>query len=87
MTEGNVTAPQCVPSRTGLLAGRYQERFGLDSNGLGPLPKTETTIALRLKDAGYKTVMVGKWHLAPEWHRNRDWISRITSLLSRLISS
>ena len=76
MTEGYVTAPQCAPSRAGLLTGRYQERFGLDSNGLGPLPKTETTIAQRLKRAGYKTGMVGKWHLAPEWHRDRNWISR-----------
>ncbi len=76
MTEGYVTAPQCAPSRAGLMTGRYQERFGLDCNGHGPLPKTETTIARRLKDAGYKTGMVGKWHLAPEWHRDRAWLSQ-----------
>lgn len=35
MTAGYVTAPQCVPSRTGLLTGRYQQRFGVDHNGQG----------------------------------------------------
>jgi len=33
-TNGYVTAPQCVPSRAGLLAGRYQNRFGVESNGV-----------------------------------------------------
>ena len=32
MTNGYVTAPQCVPSRGGLLTGRYQNKFGLESN-------------------------------------------------------
>ena len=32
MTSGYVTAPQCVPSRGGLMTGRYQNRFGLESN-------------------------------------------------------
>ena len=32
MTAGYVTAPQCVPSRAGLMSGRYQQRFGLNHN-------------------------------------------------------
>src|SRR5688572_29253172 len=45
---GYVTAPQCVPSRAGLLTGRYQQKFGVEDNLQGPLPLEETTIAERL---------------------------------------
>ena len=62
-TRGYVTAPQCVPSRAGLLTGRYQTRFGMETNRDGPLPDTEKTIADDLRAAGYVTGMVGKWHL------------------------
>jgi len=67
MTSGYVTAPQCVPSRAGLLSGRYQNRFGVESNGR-PLDgfNAEQTIAERLKQAGYATGMTGKWHLGPQ---------------------
>ncbi len=64
-TNGYVTAPQCCPSRAGLLTGRDQNRFGLTSNGHGPLPEREVTIADRLAKVGYATGMVGKWHLDP----------------------
>ena len=60
---GYTTAPQCVPSRAGLLTGRYQQRFGVEDNLRGPLPLGEQTIAERLKAAGYATGQVGKWHL------------------------
>ena len=60
---GYVSAPQCVPSRAGVLTGRYQQRFGLEDNGKGALPLSELTIAERLKPAGYLTGQVGKWHL------------------------
>jgi arylsulfatase A-like enzyme len=62
-TRGYVSAPQCVPSRAGLLSGRYQQKFGVEDNGKGPLPHAEITIAERLKAAGYVTGQVGKWHL------------------------
>jgi uncharacterized sulfatase len=62
-TRGYVTAPQCVPSRAGVLTGRYQQRFGVEDNNKGPLPLAELTIAERLKTAGYVTGQVGKWHL------------------------
>ncbi|MGA0133453.1 MAG: sulfatase [Opitutales bacterium] len=62
-TQGYVTAPQCVPSRAGLMTGRYQQRFGVDDNNKGPLPLEEKTIAERLKAGGYVTGQVGKWHL------------------------
>jgi arylsulfatase A-like enzyme len=69
-TAGYVTAPQCCPSRAGLMSGRYQNRFGFEANpppsvestSFG-LPEGERTIADRLKAAGYATGMAGKWHL------------------------
>ncbi|RKN78654.1 sulfatase family protein [Ulvibacterium marinum] len=73
VTSGYVTAPQCIPSRAGLLTGRYQQRFGLDHNGIIPLPLSETLIAERMQEAGYVTGMTGKWHLDPN-HQSKEWI-------------
>ena len=71
-TDGYITAPQCSPSRAGLVTGRYQQRFGLDNIADCPLPKGERTIAGRLREAGYVTGMVGKWHLDPN-STSRKW--------------
>jgi arylsulfatase A-like enzyme len=62
-TRGYVSAPQCVPSRAGLLTGRYQQRFGVEDNNHGPLPLAERTIAERLAVAGYTSGWIGKCHL------------------------
>lgn len=70
---GYVTAPQCAPSRAGIMTGRYQQRFGFDDNDLGPIPNNEITIAERLQKIGYTTGMVGKWHLDPN-HTSKPWL-------------
>ena len=68
-TDAYVTGPHCSPTRAALLTGRYQQRFGHEVNmgaGAGPdagLPISETTMADRLKAAGYRTALFGKWHL------------------------
>ena len=64
-TNGYVTGPYCSPTRAGLLTGRQQTRFGHEFNPAGAhgLPLTESTLPDRLKEAGYVTGMVGKWHL------------------------
>lgn len=67
-TDGHVTGAVCSPSRAGLVTGRHQARFGHDVNPLDQSPASslsadETTIAERLRRAGYRTALVGKWHL------------------------
>ena len=69
-----VSAAVCCPSRAGLLTGRYQQRFGHESNGPGkPLPgwtqadmglaPGEKTLGDAFRAHGYKTQIVGKWHM------------------------
>ena len=66
-TSGYITAPQCSPSRAGMLTGRNQQRFNFDDITHGPLPLSEKTLADRMKACGYRTGMIGKWHLEPNW--------------------
>ena len=66
-TSGYVSAAVCSPTRAGFITGRYQERFGHESNPPAGttrgLPTNEVTFASLLKSAGYATGCVGKWNL------------------------
>lgn len=74
-TQAYVASSVCSPSRAGLLTGRDPRRFGYEGNlnasaanyatrpELLGLPPGEHTLGDHLKSVGYKTALVGKWHL------------------------
>jgi arylsulfatase A-like enzyme len=64
-TAGYVTAPQCSPSRAGMLTGIYQQRFGHENNMTmdAALSTGARLLPENLKPAGYLTAHFGKWHL------------------------
>jgi arylsulfatase A-like enzyme len=60
--------PVCTPTRAALMTGRYPMRHGLQVGVVRPwsqhgLPLEERTLAQALKEAGYATAIIGKWHL------------------------
>lgn len=63
-TQGYVTAPVCFPSRSGLMTGAYQQRWGNYHNDQASVmpPDTQTLMPSALKAAGYTTGMAGKWN-------------------------
>ncbi len=85
-TSGYANHPVCSPSRAGLLTGMYQHRFGFEYNSGPPaytspefgIPSDVPILAERLQSAGYRTAMIGKWHVGfrpglRPWERGFDY--------------
>ena len=81
-TQAYATSPVCSPTRTSLMTGRYPARVGItnwipggrrgrlcEAPNLHWLPLTETSVASALREGGYQTWHVGKWHLGDEAFR------------------
>lgn len=81
-TDAYASAPVCSPTRASILSGKYPARVGvtqyigghgvgklLDVPYFGFLPTQELSLARALRDGGYQTWHVGKWHLGPR----RTW--------------
>ena len=76
-TDAHSPSAVCTPTRYGILTGRYcwRSRFPvgvLNGYSQSLIEQGRTTVASLLKRNGYKTAVVGKWHLGLDWVQKKD---------------
>jgi arylsulfatase A-like enzyme len=90
-TDAYSASAVCTPTRCGYITGRYPARFkiGLEepliaSNSNVGLEPNQQTIASLLKESGYDTALIGKWHLGfrPEWGPNAHGFDEFFGILA-----
>src|SRR5688572_17351881 len=90
-TSAYAAAPVCTPTRCAFITGRYAQRFDVglqepltSSSPPVGLPQSQPTIATRMRDAGYETALIGKWHLGwrPDYRPNRHGFDEFFGSLS-----
>ncbi len=91
LTDFYANASNCSPTRTGFITGRYQQRYAIEwplgavdgDSARGVLP-SESSLPRLLKNAGYATGLIGKWHLGwePKFSPNRHGFDEFWGFLS-----
>ena len=93
-TDFHSSGTVCSPTRAGLITGRYQQKSGVDgvvnadpkhpSYSFGVDPKSQTTFPNLVKEQGYKTALMGKWHIGYEerFHPMNYGFDRFVGFLS-----
>lgn len=76
-TDAHTSSAVCTPTRYGILTGRYNWRTRLKSSVLGGYSKSlispnRITVADILKNQGYSTAFIGKWHMGWDWEFNKN---------------
>jgi arylsulfatase A-like enzyme len=74
-TDAHTPSAVCTPTRYGVITGRYNWRTKLQSGVLGGLSprlieQGRLTVAQMLRDNGYATACIGKWHLGMDWAKH-----------------